>query len=676
MTDSLFRNAVLLMASTAIMSVLGFLFWIFVAHLYSPAMIGEASALISITTLISNVSLLGLNAGLIRFLPKSKNQSRDINAALITVGLVTIIAATVYLIVSTLFNVPISLLAEPMHKIAFVVLMSTVSLNSLTDAVFIANRRAEFHTIGYATFGVVKLILPLFLIPYGSLGIFMAYMFAVIASLVLSLFFMRRYTDYQVAAKPNWNLLKKTRRYATNNYIGVILSGLPSQLMPLFIIKELGTAQVAYFAMAWTMANLLYVIPSAAAQSLLAESSHDTSQKGKHAKHTIKLLSAVLIPGVLLTVIIAPYILKIFGEQYSSGSTTIFQLLAFSTFFVAINAVGNSILNIERRTSGIVIAQAGGLVATFVSVVLLIRYGLVGVGAAMLIGLIASNVCIFFVFQYNKRHPFVTSDTLEDQTVATQMFDTTHENIALILAAYGIHEFKFHQLHNGSSSYTFLVKEASSVKVLRIYKSNTKTDRAINEELGFMRYLITKGILIPQIVNDITNKPLTHTMVQGTSWQHILMDYEKGKHPANYSARFMSLMAQIQAHIHIYGQAYAKDRKESISSKDRRESQKTASLLYFMPKGFSHFDFDASNLLIDNDKMCVLDFEGAHYGTLITCLFFTLTRIYDTEYDKHDIESYLKTYQTIRRLTFPEKFILRLALTARYKSPTLLFIHI
>ena len=82
-TDSLFRNAVFLMSSTAIMSVLGFVFWIFVAHLYSPEQIGVASALISITLLISNLSFLGLGSGFLRFLPGSAKPSRDINAGLI-----------------------------------------------------------------------------------------------------------------------------------------------------------------------------------------------------------------------------------------------------------------------------------------------------------------------------------------------------------------------------------------------------------------------------------------------------------------------------------------------------------------------------------------------------------------------------------------------------------------
>lgn len=669
LTDSLFRNAALLMASTAIMSVLGFVFWIFVAHLYSPAMIGEASALISITTLVSNVSLLGLNAGLIRFLPHSKDQSRDINASLITVAIATIIAASVYLLVSTLFDVHIALLETPFHQIAFVVLMTTVSLNSLTDAVFIANRRAEFHTIGYATFGIVKLILPLFLIPFGSLGIFLAYILAVIASLILSLYFMKRFCGYTVGARPNWNLLKKTRKYATNNYIGVILAGLPSQLMPLFIIKELGAAQVAYFSMAWTMVNLIYVVPSAAAQSLLAESSHDTSQKNKHLKHTVRLLSMTLIPGVLLAVLVAPYVLQIFGKQYSVGSTTIFQLLAIATFFVAINAICNAVLNIERRTSGIVIAQIGSVVATFASAIFLGKYGLTGIGEAMLFGTIVSNICLYFIFRYNRKHPVEQSDDS-----ASSEFNVTHDNLALMLGAYGVKEFKFHQLHNGSSSYTFLIKVREKVVVLRIYKKGKKDDAQIKNEFTFINFLSARGINVPHVIKNLKGEIVSRTMIDKTSWQYILMPYESGQHPKTYTTSLIQNMAKIQAKVHKLGLDYASQQKEQKSEPKRKGM--LSLLLHPAPKGFSHFDFDASNILVDGDTItCILDFEGMRYDPLIVCVFFTLTRIYDSQTSLKDLQLYLGQYQNIRPLNIFEKTILSFALVLRYKSPKLFLIH-
>ncbi len=202
-SDSLFRNATYLMASTAVMSVLGFFFWVFVAHLYDPADIGVASALIAIATLISNFSLLGLNYGLIRFLSSSKAPSRDINAAAVVVAGMTIFAAAAYALIGTRIGGDIELLEGVWHKFAFIVLMSAVSLNSLTDAVFIANRRGEYHTIGYATFGLVKLILPLLLVPFGSLGIFGAYIMAMLASLIVSYYLMRRGCGYRIRTKPN-----------------------------------------------------------------------------------------------------------------------------------------------------------------------------------------------------------------------------------------------------------------------------------------------------------------------------------------------------------------------------------------------------------------------------------------------------------------------------------------
>jgi O-antigen/teichoic acid export membrane protein/Ser/Thr protein kinase RdoA (MazF antagonist) len=670
-TDSLFRNATLLMASTAIMSVLGFFFWVFVAHLYSPSMIGEASVLISVATLISNVSLLGLNSGLVRFLPSSKNQSRDINASLITVALMTVAASCAYLLIASLFGIHISLLSTPVNQFAFVVLMSTVSLNSLTDAVFIANRRAEFHTIGYTTFAVVKLILPLFLIPLGSLGIFLAYILAVIVSLLISLFFMSRYFGYIFGARPSWELLKKARKYATNNYIGIILAGLPSQLMPLFIIRELGSAQVAYFSMAWTIANLLYVIPSAAAQSLLAESSHDTSKKNHHIKRTIKLLTVTLIPVVSLAILIAPYVLRIFGGQYSVESTLIFQLFAFSTIFMAINTVGSAVLNIEHRTSGIVIIQVVAGVVTFVAASLLVGRGLAGVGGAMLLGSISTSICLYFVFRYNRKHPLVVAGEVGN----AETFNATHNNLATALAPYGIRSFTFLKLHNGSSSYTFLVKENSSVVVLRIYRQGKKSDRQIRDEFAFTNFLSAKGLKVPQVIRNLNGQILSRANIEQTSWQAVLMSYEKGQHPKRYTMALLNHMAQSHAKLHMFGHNYAQNKRPAIQKAVGGQRQKRLdSCLILAPRGLSHFDFDASNILVDGSTMTILDFEGMRYGPLVTCLFFTLTQIYDLQSSVKDLRYYLAAYTRIRPLSIPEKFILKLALAVRYRSPKLLFV--
>lgn len=680
--DSLFRNAAFLIASTAVMSVLGFGFWLFIAHLYPPSQIGEASTLISITTLISNISLLGLNAGLVRFLPGSKNQSRDINAAIVTVGLVTMLATVAYLLISGLFGVHISLLATQWHKFAFVALMAAVSLNTLTDAVFVANRRAEYHTAVYAIFGLVKLILPIFLIPFGSLGVFMAYMSAVIVSLAVSLLFMKRVSSYKLTARPNWDVLKRTRKFATNNYIGVILAGLPAQLMPLFIIKHLGSADVAFFSMAWTMANLLYVVPSAASQSLLAESSHDPLQKAKNVRRTVKLLTAILIPVILLSIVVAPYLLQIFGAQYAKGSTLIFQIFAVSTIFITISTIRNTVLNIEHRSGGIVVAQAGALVTIVLSVNFLFRYGLPGVGLSLLLGGIASNICHYIIYKYNRSHPSKHRDRHDPAIEADKsalLFAPTQQSLTTLLKAYGIVNFAFKELANGSSSRTLLIKHDQRLDVLRVYKKNQRTRQEIQAEIDFTNYLIQQGLPVPRIAQNVHGAGISQAVVDGIEWQYVLMGFERGAHPVHYSAPIIYDMARKQAHIHVHGQTYAKERQalSNSSSEFKQGWLRELPPLRFAPKGFSHFDFDASNVLTDEQKITsILDFEGMRYGSLVACVFFTLTRIYDAHPDMASLQLYLTAYQQVRVLNFIEKRILNCALFLRYKAPKLLFVRI
>jgi Ser/Thr protein kinase RdoA (MazF antagonist) len=338
-------------------------------------------------------------------------------------------------------------------------------------------------------------------------------------------------------------------------------------------------------------------------------------------------------------------------------------------------------LNIERRTTGIVAAQIVALGVTFGAAIPLMKYGLTGVGIAMLLGMAATSICFYFVFLYNRHHRLPDTESLDTPLANDELYVASQENIAPVLAAYGISHFAFKQLHNGSSSYTFLVRADAKLKVLRIYKKDKKTDHQIEQELAFMHFLAEHGIPVPRVIENIHNNTLASTKIGSTSWQHVLMDYEPGKHPRKYTSAILFRMAQIQAQIHIHGIAYAKDKHQSRTDIKQLKSaddhnKGMLSFLHLAPKGFSHFDFDASNILIDDKQItCVLDFEGMHYGPLVTCIYFTLTRIYDLQPQADDIRLYLTSYQHIRSLNMFEKAILGFALALHYRSPRLLFVH-
>ena len=81
--DSLYKNSIYLMLSTGLMAVFGFLFWIINAHLYPAEQVGIRTTLISIMTLISKFSILGLGNGLIGYLPTSERKNEKINTSFV-----------------------------------------------------------------------------------------------------------------------------------------------------------------------------------------------------------------------------------------------------------------------------------------------------------------------------------------------------------------------------------------------------------------------------------------------------------------------------------------------------------------------------------------------------------------------------------------------------------------
>ena len=86
LSDKLFANSLYLFSSTVVMSVLGFVFWLINSHLFSAQQVGLATTLISVMTLITNFSMIGLNIGLIKYLPLTDQRSDRILSVVTTVS--------------------------------------------------------------------------------------------------------------------------------------------------------------------------------------------------------------------------------------------------------------------------------------------------------------------------------------------------------------------------------------------------------------------------------------------------------------------------------------------------------------------------------------------------------------------------------------------------------------
>ena len=79
LSDSLFRNSAMVMATTAINSGFGYFYWMFAAHLFHADEVGRASAVIAAMNLTALVANLGLPTALIGLLPRQKTNEQKVS---------------------------------------------------------------------------------------------------------------------------------------------------------------------------------------------------------------------------------------------------------------------------------------------------------------------------------------------------------------------------------------------------------------------------------------------------------------------------------------------------------------------------------------------------------------------------------------------------------------------
>jgi len=348
--DSLYKNSIYLMLSTAVMAFFGFFFWIINARLFKPEQVGIATTLISVLTLISTFSILGLGNSLIKYLPTSDRKNKKINTSFTIVGLTSVLIAIIYLLFLNIFSPKLLFVRENiLFLILFILFAVFSSLNILSENVFIAYRSAKYVLLKNTILSFFKLALPVLLIGFGAYGIFMSVGIATIIAFGFGLLFLILKFNYLLKPIINKDIFKRMATFSFGNYIAGFMGNLPTMLLPIIILNNLGAKFSAYFYMAMTIANLLYIIPSAISQSLFAEGSYVGTELKKHLAKAVRINFIILIPVIIIFFFWGNYILSAFGKNYSSEAFRLLQLMTISSIFISINSILTSVLMVKNK---------------------------------------------------------------------------------------------------------------------------------------------------------------------------------------------------------------------------------------------------------------------------------------------------------------------------------------
>lgn len=256
----------------------------------------------------------------------------------------------------------------------------------------------------------------------------------------------------------------------------------------------------------------------------------------------------------------------------------------------------------------------------------------------------------------------------------------TVENLTACLDEYGLNLLSFEPAVRGVENTTVFIKTDTAKYVIRIYKRDTYTDSQIQTEIQFMQYLYDKGFLVPRLIPNSRKRSLSHTIIDGTRWQHILMNKVRGEHLKDYTHETVAQLGSAMAHLHLLSTHYPPSRQnqapqttftvyssaveqQKLGSEIRKimaEAEQFKIQLSEAPYGYIHGDITKANTLFDQDKLsAVIDFEAAHLGYFAEDLGVLLWGLlYNIEYKQADralIKTLLESYSSVRPLSALEQ---------------------
>ncbi len=394
-TSPLYRNALLLIINSAVLSGFGFIFWAIIARFFPVREVGLATSMISLLELILVLSLAGFNVSLIRYLPGSSDRKKLVSSCFIISGSIALFAGALSVAGISIFSPELSeFLGLRAYALFFVLSAVSYTLFTLTDSVLIAHRDAIWVVLKSLLFSLLKLAFPFLLITLGAFGIFISVELSAFIALLIIWSLWSARSGIKPALEIDRSLIRKMIGFNTSNYIANILLYAPALIMPLIITTKIGPETAAYFYYPIMIYGLLSIIPSSIAQSLLAEGSHSAEKIGRKVRKSLLLSYVLLLPCVLIILFFGKHILLVFGSSYSENSYRFLQLLAIASLFSAANIIYISASNIRHKVGKVImvtlLASAGILSIS----IMLMGFGLAGIGIAWIAGHLIANIAV------------------------------------------------------------------------------------------------------------------------------------------------------------------------------------------------------------------------------------------------------------------------------------------
>ena len=381
----LYTNAFYLWASTGVASVCGFAFWALIARLYDVDAVGLGSTAVSVLTLLGMFSHLGMGLALIRFLSGwGERGARLTNAVFTVAAAAAVVSTAVFLAGIPWWSPGLGFLrAGPTEVLALVAFAVAGSLSTVQSYAFMALRKARYIFIQTAFVQISRLGLPALMVgSLGAFGIVASVGIAVAAGTLVGFALLARgMPGYRPAPVIDPVSVFRLVPFSLANHLADSVLLAPGLLLPLLVLRLLGSAEAGYFYIAWFLGYLLSSASAFLALSLFAEGSYDPASLRVLSRNAAAGGLAVAATGAAFLLLLGDKVLLAFGSNYAAEGATLLRIVALAAVPAVVVNVYLGALRVTRRTGELVVIAAVVAATTVTaSAALLPVLGLAGAG--------------------------------------------------------------------------------------------------------------------------------------------------------------------------------------------------------------------------------------------------------------------------------------------------------
>ncbi|PKN86660.1 MAG: hypothetical protein CVU46_07095 [Chloroflexi bacterium HGW-Chloroflexi-8] len=402
--------------------VVRFAFGILIARVVGVEQYGLYTLAITVSLIASNMAMLGLQTGMVRFLPPAIRMKDDQS-----IWEIIQVCVGIPVFFSLLLALGIYLLASPLASLLFhdprmVPLLRIVSLlipldalASMTYVITISFKQPKYSVI---TNNIISPLLKLLLaagflaVGLSTKGVLLAQIISTAIALVVLIYYVNSLFSLKRVQGSSKRLTWKLLSYSLPVHMGWMVNTLRSTFSTLilgFLGLAIGVGVYTAASRFSLIGQMFYLSIGNISTPIIADlhSHGETSQMKAYYQTTTRWLLLFNLPVFLTSFLFAKQLLWIFGDDFTTGATSM-MILAVGTLAYTSTGVGANILDMTDHPK---VNTANAVVMVFITIILNIlfvpKWEVVGAAIASAISTVLINiVCLVEVWVLLKMQPY------------------------------------------------------------------------------------------------------------------------------------------------------------------------------------------------------------------------------------------------------------------------------